>query len=551
MMRLFGSRQKNSKQAKDSQGPAEDRHFSTPIHAQHAIYTQHPTVNIPPLYPNSNPRDYIHQAEDQQWEVVSTHDDSRALAPSRASSLPPGASPPLPSPPVQRSPSPYSSLHTPLIKPASKDREPPQSANIPRKKQSSGAPVALGILRSLDPARQSEQQIQTQKEERSQISEPRHGEQDKGLGDKKERRAFWVSGKDRNKEKIPGKDRGREKEARDDNELTRMIGFLTATASEDWMLVLEVCDRASANENNAKEAVRALRREFKYGEPPAQLSAARLWAIMSRNCSEVFASEIASRKFLSTLEELVASHGTLPVVRERLLDVIAAAAYNSPKDSSIRSLWRKIKPTEKPEEGVPFDVDDSMINPPTSLQNGITGFAIQYPTSTTPAPVFLKNTLTEKRSVAKDRIIPPEEDIRRLFQECHIGMGNAALLSDALGACKPERLKTDAVIKEFYAKCRSSQELIYGQIPWATAGAEHSRSARGQLPEAVQGPHAGDLDGHEGAQTTGEKLLGELLKANEELLFVLKQYEDLERVAVERKTEDISRKVTRMIPRVG
>ena len=27
--------------------------------------------------------------------------------------------------------------------------------------------------------------------------------------------------------------------------------------------VLEVCDRASANENNAKEAVRALRREFK------------------------------------------------------------------------------------------------------------------------------------------------------------------------------------------------------------------------------------------------------------------------------------------------
>jgi hypothetical protein len=46
--------------------------------------------------------------------------------------------------------------------------------------------------------------------------------------------------------------------------LTVIPGYLTATASEDWALVLEVCERASANENNAKEAVRALRREFKY-----------------------------------------------------------------------------------------------------------------------------------------------------------------------------------------------------------------------------------------------------------------------------------------------
>ena len=74
-----------------------------------------------------------------------------------------------------------------------------------------------------------------------------------------------------------------------------MEGYLTATASEDWALVLEVCERASSNESNAKEAVKALRREFKfvtlsapsqfgglttpihrYAEPPAQLSAARV-----------------------------------------------------------------------------------------------------------------------------------------------------------------------------------------------------------------------------------------------------------------------------------
>jgi hypothetical protein len=41
-------------------------------------------------------------------------------------------------------------------------------------------------------------------------------------------------------------------------------GYLAARASEDWSPVLEVCDRASANESTAKEAVRTLEHIFKY-----------------------------------------------------------------------------------------------------------------------------------------------------------------------------------------------------------------------------------------------------------------------------------------------
>lgn len=48
-------------------------------------------------------------------------------------------------------------------------------------------------------------------------------------------------------------------------------GYLTATSSEDWSLVLEVCDRASASEANAKEAVKALRREFKCVPSPIDI----------------------------------------------------------------------------------------------------------------------------------------------------------------------------------------------------------------------------------------------------------------------------------------
>lgn len=47
------------------------------------------------------------------------------------------------------------------------------------------------------------------------------------------------------------------------------------------------------------------------------------------------------------------------------------------------------------------------------------------------------------------RIIPPEEDMRRLFQECKIGQGNASLLSEALAYAKPEDLVKKDIIKVF------------------------------------------------------------------------------------------------------
>ncbi|KAF5314300.1 hypothetical protein D9619_011863 [Psilocybe cf. subviscida] len=154
-------------------------------------------------------------------------------------------------------------------------------------------------------------------------------------------------------------------------ELTRKIEYLTAAASDDWTLVLEVCDRASTSKSNAKEAVRTLRRKFKYGEPSAQIYAAHLWAIMLRNSSDAFASQSTSRKFLGTLEDLIQSSRTSAVVRGHLLEVIAAAAYASgakkdPKENRVgfKGLWQRVKPFDAPNEGVPLYKDDTMFNLP-------------------------------------------------------------------------------------------------------------------------------------------------------------------------------------------
>ncbi|KAJ7715139.1 hypothetical protein B0H16DRAFT_1616986, partial [Mycena metata] len=225
---------------------------------------------------------------------------------------------------------------------------------------------------------QPQEHVRNKSEERVPV------EREKG---KEKKGGFWGWGqhKDRDREREREREREWEREQRaemehqmrerergrergDDDELTRKIGFLTATASEDWALVLDVCDHASATEANAKEAVRALRREFKYGEPAGQLAAARLWAIMLRNSTGTFITQSTAKKFLDTLENLLTSPNTIPVVRERAMDVLAAAAYTSgsseKKDAGFRGLWRRVRPRDKPEEGMPFDTEDAMFNPP-------------------------------------------------------------------------------------------------------------------------------------------------------------------------------------------
>jgi hypothetical protein len=103
--------------------------------------------------------------------------------------------------------------------------------------------------------------------------------------------------------------------------------------------------------------------------------------------------------------------------------------------------------------------------------------------------------------------------------------------------------KTDTPnLQEFYVRCRASQELIFAQIPWATAGAERSRVHKPThvektrlnvlhtfLPPSSADNHTNDPPG----VTTEERLLAALLGANEDLLEALRMYDDLQRMVSE------------------
>ncbi|KAF9219339.1 hypothetical protein BS17DRAFT_427154 [Gyrodon lividus] len=516
------------------------------------------------------------------------------VIPSRSSSLaslsPPGASPQLantgPTAPRSSSPLNVASNTVPV---QGTPRNQRNEWEISRKK-SPPAPAgmpALGILKALEP-HQDLPPIPQQPE----VSEDYHTypEPVRSEKDKKDKKGFWDGMlKDREKEKWKAEkerdrerdrerfERTRDRDRREDDmgtaELTRMIGYLTATASEDWSIVLEVCERASASETNAKEAAKALRREFKYAEPKAQLAAARLWAIMLRNASDIFLLHISQRKFVEALEDVLTSSRTSPVVRERLMEVLAAAAFitssrsqsgGKEKDKEgFRGLWCRLKPADKPESGVPFDTDDAMFSPPVApLPRPVSQYSLETPTFAqqtfspedlaTPAPA--ERTPPQGRRRHQQRVIPVEEDIQRLFQECKIARGNADLLSQALAFAKPDALNSD-LISEFLAKCRASQELIYTQITWASAGAERSRSERMQQQHtrtrtSTHGSHqdllVANTEDVPDELTVEEELLAALLDANEALMSSLRIYDDLAMIAVEKAMEDKSRREVRM-----
>lgn len=136
-----------------------------------------------------------------------------------------------------------------------------------------------------------------------------------------------------------------------------------------------------------------------------------------------------------------------------------------------QQLWRKIKTPDRPDGGVPFDTEDAMFNPPTPRRmSAYNTHAVQNhvaPLEPLRSPAHAEIAITGQPGAgggpgqphqrpphahhkqSRNRVIPQDEDIRRLFQECNVGRGNASLLSNSLTYAKPKDLKKDLIQVRF------------------------------------------------------------------------------------------------------
>jgi hypothetical protein len=61
----------------------------------------------------------------------------------------------------------------------------------------------------------------------------------------------------------------------------------------------------------------------------------QLWAIILRNASDVFLAQTESRKFIDVLADVITSPKTSPVVRDRLMEVLAGAVFITGSRTSL------------------------------------------------------------------------------------------------------------------------------------------------------------------------------------------------------------------------
>ncbi|XP_072937263.1 signal transducing adapter molecule 1 [Epargyreus clarus] len=114
--------------------------------------------------------------------------------------------------------------------------------------------------------------------------------------------------------------------------------------SEEWGLILEICDRAGASAAAARDCLRAVLRRLAHADPHVQVHAATLLDACVANCGRAFLLEVASRDFELEFRRLLAR--AQPAVAARLRALLRKWAEGEFRDDPqldlIPSLHAKL-----------------------------------------------------------------------------------------------------------------------------------------------------------------------------------------------------------------
>ena len=175
--------------------------------------------------------------------------------------------------------------------------------------------------------------------------------------------------------------------------------------------------------------------------------------------------QTATKKFMKTVESVILSPATSPVVRERFIDVLAGAAFrfHGPGMEEFQSTWRRVRPLNKPEDGIPFDIDDPMFDPMQGYRSRAVSSPLPHVNAPPSPQVHLPDmrlqdsdqghggrqrghSQRERSRKADGRLILPEDDTQ-IFEECEVALYNSRILFEALADTTPRFFSRTPVIK--------------------------------------------------------------------------------------------------------
>lgn len=383
-----------------------------------------------------------------------------------------------------------------------------------------------------------------------------------------------------------GKSKSASERPRGEKSVSDQIASLCATDEEEWEeeQLRSLCVSVSHSEASSKDALQALRKEFKRHDSDDQMSrTVKLWAYIFVHSSDRLKLQVATKRFLETLEDFYKSKHASTRSRGRLLvawSMIANQSYTDADLQPIVKAFNKIKPADMPVNGTPLNMDhdlfhideesarhdqpavfvvpaqeqDPMSRPkplaPNSLMTSSTelraspmqmtasqqssgGSSIMM-SSTGPSQVRdprdamhvqLKESRPSRQGTEQQQMqaVQLASTVHKMREECNIARVNAQVLTDSL----IEDGLDGPLISEFSQKTRSSQDFITAQIPWASAQADESRKVRAQQQMTHQVPH-GEGAANTSEPTDEEALVMDLLDAHEKLATASSMLDDAE-----------------------